>query len=138
MARQNGWTYSAKLSNDAPMDFGDEISIEEKETCEAAGPRQQADYEQLKTYIQTLFRPDETVWYCTKSFKGEDGKYRPSGEHYHMKAGDMLRQLDHYRSLPEGCRGLGSGCRSLDPLQSLRQLRFLQGRKHHSLPLCPR
>lgn len=101
MARQNGWTYSAKLSNDAPMDFGDEISIEEKETCEAAGPRQQADYEQLKTYIQTLFRPDETVWYCTKSFKGEDGKYRPSGEHYHMKAGDMLRQLDHYHSLPE-------------------------------------
>jgi len=101
MAKQNGWTYSAKLSNDAPMDFGDEISIEEKESCEAAGPRQQADYEQLKTYIQTLFRPDETVWYCTKSFKGEDGKYRPSGEHYHMKAGDMLRQLDHYHSLPE-------------------------------------
>lgn len=42
MARQNGWTYSAKLSNDAPMDFGDEISIEEKgnlrgSRAEAAG-----------------------------------------------------------------------------------------------------
>ena len=97
MAKKHGWKYSGMAVRDEPMGFEDEISVEEEITRDAA--RQPAHWEQLKEYIRKLFRPEENVWWCTKSFKGEDGKFRPSGEHYRKQAGKIIEELDRYHDI---------------------------------------
>lgn len=97
MAKKHGWKYSGMAVRDEPMGFEDEISVEEEAAQTAI--RQPAPWEQLKEYIRKLFRPEENVWWCTKSFKGEDGKFRPSGEHYHKQAGKIIEELDHYQDI---------------------------------------
>lgn len=97
MAKKHGWKYSGMAVRDEPMGFEDEISVEEEAAQTAI--RQPAPWEQLKEYIRKLFRPEENVWWCTKAFKGEDGKFRPSGEHYHKQAGKIIEELDHYQDI---------------------------------------
>lgn len=97
MAKKHGWKYGGMAVRDEPMGFEDEISVEAEITRDAA--RQPAPWEQLKEYIRKLFRPEENVWWCTKSFKGEDGKFRPSGEHYHKQAGKITEELDRYHDI---------------------------------------
>ena len=53
--------------------------------------------EELKLYINTLFRPTDIIAYNVKSWKDEDGKYKPSGPGtYGRKARDILKALDKY------------------------------------------
>lgn len=53
--------------------------------------------EELKLYINTLFKPADIIAYTVKSWKDEDGKYKPSGSGvYGRKARDILRTLDKH------------------------------------------
>ena len=53
--------------------------------------------EELKLYINTLFKPADIIAYTVKSWKDEDGKYKPSGSGvYGRKARDILKTLDKH------------------------------------------
>lgn len=92
MAKQKaGWTYSKSLG---VLGWDDEIGNDSDR--DAPHHQEQSPCAQLKEYIETLFKPDEFVYYCVKSFKGDDGKWRPSGDHYCQKAKDLLALLEQH------------------------------------------
>ena len=61
-------------------------------------PRDWNPREQLSTYINTLFQPDDIVAYCVKSAKreNEDKFYPANSGIYSRTAADICRDLDHY------------------------------------------
>lgn len=52
---------------------------------------------ELKLYINTLFKPTDIIAYNMKSWKDEDGKYKPSSMGvYGRKAREILKELDKH------------------------------------------
>lgn len=53
--------------------------------------------EQIKTYLQTLFKPDEYVAYVTTdTWQAEDRKYVPGAGYYGRTAGELIASLDKH------------------------------------------
>ena len=61
-------------------------------------PRNWNPREQLLTYINTLFQPDDIVAYCVRSAKrdNEDKFYPANSGVYSRTAADLCRDLEHY------------------------------------------
>lgn len=86
MAKDRGW----KPSHKGPMAFDDVIEYDGDE-----------DYSspvlQLRTYLETLFEPDEYVSYVTGDvWKDDDGKYFPKKGVYRKTAKQIIDALDKY------------------------------------------
>lgn len=110
-AKENGWTSSAYNDSDGNefLAWDDEVSpardykfvdkswLEGQEITEPG-----ADWsptEQLKTYIQTLFKNDDYIGYVVNSWKRDDGKYSVSGSgNYARTAEEILNDLEKYKS----------------------------------------
>ena len=98
MAKENGYHYenvSAELDWESEIGFKDELVIVDKnwiERSEIHIPEKWNPTEQIITYLETLFEPDENVGYVTESWE-HDGKFLPSKGCYDRTAGQLIKEL---------------------------------------------
>ncbi|MDR3823997.1 MAG: AAA family ATPase [Clostridia bacterium] len=98
MAKENGYHYenvSAELDWDSEIGSKDELVIVDRnwlERSEIHIPEQWNPTEQIITYLETLFAPDENVGYVTESWE-HDGKFLPSKGCYDRTAGQLIKEL---------------------------------------------
>jgi RecA-family ATPase len=98
MAKENGYHYenvSAELDWDSEIGSKDELVVVDRnwlERSEIHIPEQWNPTEQIITYLETLFEPDENVGYVTESWK-HDGKFLPSKGCYDRTAGQLIKEL---------------------------------------------
>lgn len=98
MAKENGYHYenvSAELDWDSEIGSKDELVIVDRnwlERSEIHIPEQWNPTEQIITYLETLFEPDENVGYVTESWE-HDGKFLPSKGCYDRTAGQLIKEL---------------------------------------------
>lgn len=108
-AKENGWKPHS-YSGDGMATFGwdDEISYErdykivDNSWVEGKEIREPDDnwnpVEQLKTYIETLFKNDDYIGYVVNSWQRDDGKYSVSGSGVYGKtAEEILNDLNKYK-----------------------------------------
>ena len=93
MAKENGYHYE----NDWDSEIGskDELVVVDRnwlERSEIHIPEQWNPTEQIITYLETLFEPDENVGYVTESWE-HDGKFLPSKGCYDRTAGQLIKEL---------------------------------------------
>lgn len=98
MAKENGYHYenvSAELDWDREIGSKDELVVVDRnwlERSEIHIPEQWNPTEQIITYLETLFEPDENVGYVTESWE-HDGKFLPSKGCYDRTAGQLIKEL---------------------------------------------
>lgn len=98
MAKKNGYHYenvSAELDWDSEIGSKDELVVVDRnwlERSEIHIPEQWNPTEQIITYLETLFEPDENVGYVTESWE-HDGKFLPSKGCYDRTAGQLIKEL---------------------------------------------
>ena len=98
MAKENGYHYenvSAELDWDSEIGSKDELVIVDRnwlERSEIHIPEKWNPAEQIITYLETLFEPDENVGYVTESWE-HDGKFLPSKGCYDRTAGQLIKEL---------------------------------------------
>ena len=98
MAKENGYHYenvSAELDWDSEIGSKDELVVVDRnwlERSEIHIPEQWNPTEQIITYLETLFEPDENVGYVTESWE-HDGKFLPSKGCYDRTAGQVIKEL---------------------------------------------
>ena len=98
MAKENGYHYenvSAELDWDSEIGSKDELVVVDRnwlERSEIHIPEQWNPTEQIITYLETLFEPDENVGYVTESWE-HDGKFLPSKGCYDRTAGQLIKKL---------------------------------------------
>ena len=98
MAKENGYHYenvSAELDWDSEIGSKDELVVVDRnwlERSEIHIPEQWNPTEQIITYLETLFEPDENVGYVTESWE-HDGKFLPSKGCYDRTAGQLIKGL---------------------------------------------
>ena len=98
MAKENGYHYenvSAELDWDSEIGSKDELVVVDRnwlERSEIHIPEQWNPTEQIITYLDTLFEPDENVGYVTESWE-HDGKFLPSKGCYDRTAGQLIKEL---------------------------------------------
>lgn len=100
MALDRGWKPKGNFE-DRALDWDDQISddyiivdkayIQEEEIKE---PVNFNPVNEIVTYLETLFSPDETVGYVVESWKNDKGKYVPSKGAYDRTAGELIRKLN--------------------------------------------
>lgn len=108
-AKENGWQPHS-YTGDGMATFGwdDEISYErdyrivDNSWVEGKEIREPNDdwnpVEQLKKYIETLFKNDDYIGYVVSSWKRDDGKYSVSGSGVYTKtAEEILNDLTKYK-----------------------------------------
>lgn len=99
MAIDRGWKPSPEREDKA-LDWDDQIDaeyvvvdkayIEEREITE---PKNFNPVNEIVTYLETLFSPDETIGYVTESWE-KDGKYLPTKGAYDRTAGELIQKLN--------------------------------------------
>jgi len=84
MAKSYGYNF---VDGIRVFDWNDEIGVDAKDPAwvESETIEQPDDYEEkaiddIITYLDVLFKPDDKVSIVTESFKDEDGKYKPGGK----------------------------------------------------------
>lgn len=98
MAKENGYHYenvSTELDWDSEIGSKDELVVVDRnwlERSEIHIPEQWNPAEQIITYLETLFEPDENVGYVTESWE-HDGKFLPSKGCYDRTAGQLIKEL---------------------------------------------
>lgn len=98
MAKENGYHYenvSAELDWDSEIGSKDELVVVDRnwlERSEIHIPEQWNPTEQIITYLETLFEPDENIGYVTESWE-HDGKFLPSKGCYDRTAGQLIKEL---------------------------------------------
>ena len=98
MAKENGYHYenvSAELDWDSEIGSKDELVVVDRnwlERSEIHIPEQWNPTEQIITYLETLFEPDDNVGYVTESWE-HDGKFLPSKGCYDRTAGQLIKEL---------------------------------------------
>lgn len=103
MAKENGYHYenvSAELDWDSEIGSKDELVVVDRnwlERSEIHIPEKWNPTEQIITYLETLFEPDENVGYVTESWE-HDGKFLPSKGCYDRTAGQLIKELYQCKS----------------------------------------
>lgn len=109
-AKEGGWQPRQYKGDDGNEFLGwdDEVSAAQEykfidkswvEGQEIREPDHWDPIEQLKTYIQTLFKNDDYIGYVVDSWLRDDGKYSVSGKgNYTRTAEEVLNQLEKYKN----------------------------------------
>ena len=95
MAKERGFTPHA-FEGDGCMDWNDVIEYDgDGVTYEV--PQTQSPAEQLVTFLETLFKPDELVGYVSNDvWKDAEGKWMPSKGVYDRTAAELIAQIRKY------------------------------------------
>lgn len=109
-AKEGGWQPRQVYQGDDGNEFlswDDEVSAAQDykfidkawvEGEEIREPEHWNPIQQLKTYIQTLFKNDDYIGYVVNSWEKEDGKFSVSGKgNYSRTAEEMLNQLEKFK-----------------------------------------
>lgn len=95
MAKDAGWQMFANggaLDWDSEIEYDGTPASSHPVNCKALSP-----VEQLKTYLKTLFQPEDILGYCTNDvWKNEDGRYMPSKGIYTRRVSELLSSLERY------------------------------------------
>lgn len=92
MAKDRGWIPPLE---DTSLDWKAEIS--DSSGAELDIPHKLSPVEQLRAYLEVLFKPEEYVGYVTNEvYQGEGGRVIPSKGYFHQTAGELLRCLNKY------------------------------------------
>lgn len=94
-AREGGWIPSSFHKKNVALDWEEYIYTDEVYETDSTTTEMTA-CQMLKTYIETLFRPDEYVNYVTKSYDNGDGKFVPLGLGNSKKASQLIKELERY------------------------------------------
>ena len=104
MARELGWCPESEKGHE--ISFDDEISVDEPYTQvsqkEERSPLPDnyshlSGAQQLKVYLETLFKPDDYVGIVVNSFQREDGKYTPANRgDFSRTVSQLLSSLEKY------------------------------------------
>ncbi|MBL3715596.1 AAA family ATPase [Lactococcus garvieae] len=110
-AKEGGWKPRQAYTGDDGNEFlswDDEVSAAQdykfidKAWLEGEEIREPAHWnpiQELKTYIQTLFKNDDYIGYVVDSWLRDDGKYSVSGKgNYTRTAEEMLNQLEKFKN----------------------------------------
>jgi len=94
MAKERGWT---EFDGNAAIGWDDAIEYDGDESgLPSTAPKKNWDpVQDLITYLETLFKPDEKVAYITNEvWKNDDGKWVPSGKGvYNRTVGELIQSL---------------------------------------------
>lgn len=92
MAKDRGWTV---WGEDGCLDWNDEISYDGTEAFTGfSDPNAWSQTEDLITYLETIFEPDDLVAYVTSdAWQTEDGKWVPSKGIYDRTAAELIASL---------------------------------------------
>lgn len=110
MAREAGWVpegykghaldWEDEITQDEPYSPNNEVSVDKTEAKSFELPHNydhMTGVQQLKVYLETLFKPDEYVGIVTESFQREDGKWTPANRgDYSRTAGKLIKSLEKY------------------------------------------
>lgn len=96
------WGYDP-TKNDELLDWDDYIGVDKYDMgWVEPDPVEEVDdlnpYEQISTYLSTLFDLDEKACIVMKSFKDEDGKYKPSGKGSTRTVKELLEDLKKHKT----------------------------------------
>lgn len=96
------WGYDP-TKNDELLDWDDYIGVDKYDMgWVEPDPVEEVDnlnpYEQITTYLSTLFDLDEKACIVMKSFKDEDGKYKPSGKGSTRTVKELLEDLKKHKT----------------------------------------
>lgn len=93
MAKENGYLSSRLTSLNLPLEWDDVIECDGEETKE----NKLSPTEQLKLYLETLFKPDEYVGIITNdSFEDKDGKWKPRRGVFDRTQKELIQSLEKY------------------------------------------
>ena len=93
MAKENGYLSSRITSLNLPLEWDDVIECDGEE----AKKNKISPTEQLKLYLETLFKPDEYVGIITNdSFEDKDGKWKPRRGVFDRTQKELIDSLDKY------------------------------------------
>lgn len=96
MAELNGWSFHSEPGH--VIGWDDEIEWD-GESFTGFQPKQEArsGVDELRLYIETLFKPEDVVGYVTNDvWQNEDGKWSPSKGTYTQTAKEILANLEKY------------------------------------------
>ena len=84
------WEDEIEKDDDPTVVIKDKAWVEAEKVDEAKGENKQ----ELITFIETLFKPDECIGFVMQSAKDEDGKYKPASVGRHtFTAGQIIERL---------------------------------------------
>lgn len=93
MAKENGYLSGRLTSLNLPLEWDDVIEYDGEETKE----NKLSPTEQLKLYLETLFKPDEHVGIITNdSFEDKDGRWKPRRGVFDRTQKELIESLDKY------------------------------------------
>ena len=97
LAEENGWTYRKYDISNGIIGWDDEIEWDGEVFSGFQEKSEVSPANDLKLYIQTLFKSDEIIGYVTNDvWKDSDGKWKPSKGSYTKTAGEILELIDKY------------------------------------------
>lgn len=107
MAKDNGWTPS---KDNTLLDWDDEIGVDKYDTAwvepaEVEEVDKVDPYKEITEYLMALFEPDDHVCVVMKSFKDEDGKFKPAGKGTTFEVKALLKDLEKHKK--DVCGALG-------------------------------
>lgn len=110
LALENGYQPQRRSSApyDAALDWdsyiGEDYVVTSAEQTLATPVREPARFDpvaEITKYLETLFEPDDYVGYVTECWQNSDGKYLPSAGSCSRTAGQLLAELQKYRSFED-------------------------------------
>lgn len=94
MAKERGWK---AFDGEGTLNWNDEIEYDGDSFTGFTPSDLWNPVQDLKTYLQLLFEPDEKVGYVTNDvWQDGDGKWVPSKGVYYMTAGEIIKSLDKH------------------------------------------
>jgi len=94
MAKERGWK---AFDGEGTLNWNDEIEYDGDSFTGFTPADSWNPVQDLKTYLQLLFEPDEKVGYVTNDvWQDGDGKWVPSKGVYYMTAGEIIKYLDKH------------------------------------------
>jgi RecA-family ATPase len=108
LALENGYRRMAHSDYNAALDWdsyiGDDYVVTSAEQTLATPIREPEQFDpvaEITKYLETLFEPDDYVGYVTECWQNSEGKYLPSAGSCSRTAGQLLAELQKYRSFED-------------------------------------
>ena len=103
MAKERGWEPER---NAGPLDWNGEISGDRASAPKPDSGKESASVRDFRTFIETLFDPDDRVGYVTGDvFRAKSGKWAPAKGVFTRMAGDLLSSLKEHPERLSGTVG---------------------------------
>ena len=98
MAKSRGYAPSSRYEGDGCLGWDDEIEYD-GELISLTKAIYKEGYEQLIEYLETLYKSDDIVGYCTTDsfYSSEKEKWMPKNGVYHRTAGELINALKKYK-----------------------------------------